>query len=81
MRSGSSAKTTSSSDTPADKAAAKEKALVRAQLARQAKGKKVISIDIAALSGKGYPSPVSLDTGLPAPTPVPTPKAKAKKAP
>jgi lipoprotein-anchoring transpeptidase ErfK/SrfK len=62
--------------TDVEKAAAREKALVRAQLARQSKGKKVISLEIAALSGKGYPAPVNLDTGMPQPSPTVTPKTR-----
>jgi len=30
---------------------------------RQVKGEKEVVVEVAALSGKGYPSPVALDTG------------------
>jgi hypothetical protein len=39
------------------------KATVRKPLARAAKNQKEIVIEIAALTGKGYPAPVDLDTG------------------
>jgi lipoprotein-anchoring transpeptidase ErfK/SrfK len=49
--------------TAEEKAAARERAQVRAQLVKQSRGKKVIELEIAALSHKGYPAPVDLDTG------------------
>ncbi|MDT7779165.1 MAG: hypothetical protein QOC99_1677, partial [Acidobacteriota bacterium] len=40
------------------------------------KGQKEIVVDVAALSGKGYPAPVNLSGGPP-PPPAATPKKKA----
>jgi hypothetical protein len=62
----------------AQKTDQREKKLLRARLARQLKGKKEIVIEIAALSGKGYPAPVDLDTGLP-PKPATTPVPKKRR--
>jgi hypothetical protein len=46
-----------------------------AHVTRTIKGQKEIVIELAALKGKGYPAPVSLDTGTGAP-----PKAKPAQA-
>jgi lipoprotein-anchoring transpeptidase ErfK/SrfK len=67
--------TTDAPLTPAQKAEKRQEQLKRQQLTRQFKGKKEVVIEIAALTGKGYPAPVDLDTGS-----VPKPTAKAKGA-
>jgi lipoprotein-anchoring transpeptidase ErfK/SrfK len=60
--------------TPVQKAEQRQEQLKRQQLTRQFKGKKEVVIEIAALTGKGYPAPVELDTGS-----APKPAAKAAK--
>lgn len=41
------------------------------KVTRTIKGGKVVVIEVAALSGKGYPAPVDLDTGVASKTPAP----------
>lgn len=66
--------------TKEEKAAEARRKTLRAQMLRQFKGKKDIAIEVAALSGKGYPAPVDLDTGAPQkPAPKVVAPAKAKK--
>lgn len=77
------APTSAATLTEAEKAEQRKIAQARQQLLRDAKGRKEIVVEIAALAGKGYPAPVDLDTGgAPKPAPTPTPgketKAKAK---
>ena len=60
--------------TPTGKVDSEKKAMI-AQMSKELKQNKEITIDISSLSGKGYPATVDLDTGRP-PKPVRTPAKK-----
>lgn len=65
--------------TEAEKAEQRKLNIARQELTRQIKGRKEVVIEIAALTGKGYPAPVDLETGQPPkPEPAKATKAKAK---
>lgn len=68
MASGPGGKSESANLTEAQKVTERDKNIARGRLTRQFKGQKVITIEIGALAGKGYPAPVDLDSGtLPKP--------------
>lgn len=78
MASGPGGESESANLTEAQKVTEREKNITRGRLTRQFKGQKVITIEIGALAGMGYPAPVDLDSGTP-PKPVPTRKSTKRR--
>jgi hypothetical protein len=78
MSTGPANKPAAAALTEAQKAAERRKKIIRGELTRQFKGKKEMTIEIATLTGKGYPAATDLDTGTP-PRPKPVAKRPAKK--
>jgi len=66
--------------TEAQKAEQRRQNIARQQLTRQYKGRKEVVVEIAALTGKGYPEPVDLETGNPPKPAAATAKSRRKKA-
>lgn len=62
--------------TEAEKEAQKKRNIEKQQLTKVVKGQKEVVIEIAALTGKGYPAPVGMGPGKPEPA-----KGKSAKAP
>jgi lipoprotein-anchoring transpeptidase ErfK/SrfK len=64
-----------SADNASKKASSKDREQQRTTITRNIKGQKVVAIELAALKGKGYPTPVNLDGGAGT-----APKSKSTKS-